>query len=255
MQRHVPSNVFDGAAPRAIRRRIIRDERAHASEPNLHRGRSGAVCRRFRRPQSDAPRRRSSPAGRRLACRSCMASTCCSGGSTRWRALSPALPPMRRLKAQFKHFAAVDERVAVTATRTESSVILRFIAAGMTIAQLVVDFGAAGPRGGSACGEPVPAPAEAHDLSFEAMAGMSGRLAFASPPDAIAAMFPAASRLAGPAPRRRARRHHPAGRHGVSRAAFHLCRVDGRGVRGGRRGGQARLPGYGDRSARPARCR
>ena len=34
----------------------------------------------------------------------------------------PALPPMRRLKAHFKHFAAVDERVAVTATRTEASV-------------------------------------------------------------------------------------------------------------------------------------
>ena len=62
----------------------------------------------------------------------------------------PALPPMRRLKAQFKHFAAVDERVAVTATRTEANVILRFIAAGMTIAQLVVDFGAAVRGGGSA---------------------------------------------------------------------------------------------------------
>ena len=33
----------------------------------------------------------------------------------------PALPPMRRLKAQFKHFVAIDETVAVTATRTEAS--------------------------------------------------------------------------------------------------------------------------------------
>jgi hypothetical protein len=67
------------------------------------------------------------------------------------------------------------------------------MAAGMTIAQLVVDFGAAGPAAEALAAESVPAPAEAQDLPFDAMAGMSGRLAFASPPDAIAAMFPAAS--------------------------------------------------------------
>ncbi len=109
-----------------------------------------------------------------------------------------ALPPMGRLKAAFKHFAAVDERVEVAATRTEANVILRFTAAGMTIAQLVVDFGAAAPAADALSGEPVPAPAEARDLSFEATAGMSGSLAFASPPDAIAAMFPAASGWLGP---------------------------------------------------------
>ena len=63
----------------------------------------------------------------------------------------------------------------------------------MTIAQLVVDFGALVQAGKPLSGEALPAPAEARDLSFDAMAGMSGRLAFASPPDAIAAMFPAAS--------------------------------------------------------------
>ena len=110
----------------------------------------------------------------------------------------PALPPMRRLKAQFKHFAAVNERVAVTATRTEEGFVLRFVAAGMTIAQLVVDFGAALNAAEAPAAEPVPAPAEAQDLPFEAMAGMSGRLAFASSPDAIAAMFPAASHWLGP---------------------------------------------------------
>ena len=110
----------------------------------------------------------------------------------------PVLPPMRRLKAHFKHFAAVDERVAVTATRTEASVRLDFMAAGMTVAQLVVDFGAAVQAGEALSGEAVPAPAEAHDLSFDAMAGMSGRLAFASPPGAIGAMFPAASGWLGP---------------------------------------------------------
>jgi acyl dehydratase len=110
-----------------------------------------------------------------------------------------ALPPMGRLKAAFKHFAAVDERVEVAATRTETNVVLRFTAAGMTIAQLVVDFGAGVGATESLSGEPVPAPAEARDLSFEAMTpGMSGRLAFACPPDAIAAMFPAAASWLGP---------------------------------------------------------
>lgn len=110
----------------------------------------------------------------------------------------PAAAPMRRLKAQFKHFAAVDERVAVTAQRTQASAILRFIVGGMTIAQLVVDFGAPVQAAEARSGEPMPAPAEAHDLSFEAMAGTSGRLAFARPPDALAAMFPAASGWLGP---------------------------------------------------------
>jgi acyl dehydratase len=106
-------------------------------------------------------------------------------------------PPLHRLKAQFKHFAAVNESVGVTATRTEGGVILRFTAAGMTIAQLVVDFGGAVEAAETLSGEPVPAPVEARDLPFDAMAGMSGNLAFASPPDAIAAMFPAASAWLG----------------------------------------------------------
>jgi acyl dehydratase len=110
----------------------------------------------------------------------------------------PALPPMRRLKAQFKHFAGVDERVGVTSTRTESSVRLRFIAAGMTIAQLVVDFGAAQGSVQPLSGEAIAAPMDPCDLAFDAMAERSGRLAFASPPDAIAAMFPAASDWLGP---------------------------------------------------------
>ena len=49
----------------------------------------------------------------------------------------------------------------MTATRTEASVVLRFTAAGMTIAQLVVDFGAAVRAAEALSGEPVPAPAEA----------------------------------------------------------------------------------------------
>jgi acyl dehydratase len=109
----------------------------------------------------------------------------------------PAPPPMRRLRAQFKHFATIGERIAVTATRMEAGVRLDFVGAGLTVAQLVVDFGAPVEAPAPLSGEAVPAPAEAHDLSFEAMAAMSGRLAFASTPDTIAAMFPAASNWLG----------------------------------------------------------
>jgi len=113
-------------------------------------------------------------------------------------AAEPGLAPMRRLRAQFKHFAAVGESVAVAATRSGESVRLDFTAAGMTIAQLVIDFGAALETAEAPSGAFVPAPAEALDVSFEAMAGMSGRLAFASPPDAVAPLFPSASRWLGP---------------------------------------------------------
>jgi len=109
----------------------------------------------------------------------------------------PALAPMRRLRAQFKHFATIGERIAVTAAQTQAGVRLDFIAAGMTVAQLVVEFGAPVEAPAPLSGEAVPAPGQARDLSFDAMAGMSGRLAFASPPDAIAAMFPAASAWLG----------------------------------------------------------
>ena len=105
----------------------------------------------------------------------------------------PALPPVRRLKAQFKHFAAVRQSVAATATRTDAGLIVRFVSAGMTIAQLVVEFGGSLQAAPALSGKPVSAPAEACDLPFEAMGGMSGRLAFASPADAIAAMFPSVS--------------------------------------------------------------
>ena len=80
------------------------------------------------------------------------------------------------------------------------------------------------------------------DLTFEEMEGMSGRLAFAAP-RRDRRDVPGGVRLARSAPRRRARRHLPVGRHGVSRAAFHLWRLDGRGLRRKRSRGQAQLPG------------
>ena len=119
----------------------------------------------------------------------------------------PALAPMRRLKAQFKHFVAVDESVAVTATRTEASVRLRFIAAGLTIAQLVVDFGAALQAAEALSGEPVPAPAEARDLAFDAMDGKVREAGLCEPARCDRRDVPGGLGLAGSASRRRTRRH------------------------------------------------
>jgi acyl dehydratase len=111
----------------------------------------------------------------------------------------PRLPPMRRLKAHFKRFAAVDETVSVAVgMRTQATARLDFAAAGMTVAQLALDFGAAVRAAEALSGDPVLAPAAPCDLAFETMDGLSGRLAFASPPERIAAMFPAASAWLGP---------------------------------------------------------
>ena len=81
------------------------------------------------------------------------------------------------------------------------------------------------------------------------MEGLSGRLAFASPPDDGRRDVPGGVRLARSAPGRRARRQLPVGRHGVPWAAFHLWRLDGRRLRRTRPGGPARLPGGLDRTA------
>ena len=86
------------------------------------------------------------------------------------------------------------------------------------------------------------------------MAGMSGRLAFASAARRDRRDVSGGFGLAGPASRRRARRHDPARRHGVSRAPFDLCRFDGGDMRRAGRGGPARLPGHGDRAAFPVRA-
>ncbi|MGA9136856.1 MAG: SDR family NAD(P)-dependent oxidoreductase [Methylovirgula sp.] len=103
-------------------------------------------------------------------------------------------PPMRRLKAQFKRFVALGETVAVMlAKRDEASVRLDFVTAGLTAAQIVIDFGAPARTNEVLSGDAVPAPAAPHDLAFEKMEGMSGRLAFAGAPHVVGDMFPAAS--------------------------------------------------------------
>ena len=107
--------------------------------------------------------------------------------------------PVRRLTARFKRFVAVDEAAALTVTkRTESSVWLDLAVAGLTSAQIAVDFGAPVSRAEAPSGEAVSAPATPRDLAFEQMDGLAGRLAFAAPPETVAAMFPAASGWLGP---------------------------------------------------------
>ncbi len=106
---------------------------------------------------------------------------------------------MRRLRHTSSGLSRVDETVAVAlAKRTEATARLDFVAAGLTAAQIAVDFGPPARTTETLSGDDVSAPAAPHDLAFEQMEGMSGRLAFAGTPDAVAAMFPAASGWLGP---------------------------------------------------------
>ncbi|MGH6797410.1 MAG: SDR family NAD(P)-dependent oxidoreductase [Roseiarcus sp.] len=107
--------------------------------------------------------------------------------------------PVRRLTARFKRFVAIDEAVAMALTkRTEASAWLDLAVSGLSAAQIAVDFGAPASVADTPSGDPISAPATPHDLTFEQMDGLSGRLAFAAPPEAVAAMFPAASDWLGP---------------------------------------------------------
>ena len=108
-------------------------------------------------------------------------------------------PPMRRLTARFNRFVAVDEMVTlVIAKRNEVNsrfdLVLDLVIAGLTVAQIMVDFGASARTVKTAvfCNA-ISAPVEPYNLTFEQMEGLSGRLAFASTPESVTAMFPAAS--------------------------------------------------------------
>ena len=107
--------------------------------------------------------------------------------------------PVRRLTARFKRFVTVGEAAALTVTkRTEASVWLDLAVAGLTSAQIAVDFGPPVSVAEAPSGEAVSAPARPRDLAFEQMDGLAGRLAFAAPPETVAAMFRAASGWLGP---------------------------------------------------------
>ena len=58
--------------------------------------------------------------------------------------------------------------------------------------------------------------------TFEQMDGLAGRLAFAAPPETVAAMFPAASGWLGPRRLAALAASHPAGRDGVPGAALDI---------------------------------
>jgi hypothetical protein len=108
-------------------------------------------------------------------------------------------PPIRRLTARFNRFVTIDEMVTlVIAKRNEVNsrfdLVLDLVMAGLTVAQITVDFGASActVKTAAFCNA-VFAPVEPYNLTFEQMEGLSGRLAFASTPASVAAMFPAAS--------------------------------------------------------------
>ena len=109
------------------------------------------------------------------------------------------LPPMLRLKASFDRFVTIDEPVQVLlAKRTEANARLDLVVAGLKVAQVTVEFGAPSRTADIPAAAAVAAPAAPADLAFEDMEGLSGTLAFASPPTASAEMFQAASRWLGP---------------------------------------------------------
>ncbi len=102
--------------------------------------------------------------------------------------------PVRRLTARFKRFVAVGEPVTIAAAKqTEASVWLDLAVAGLASAQIAVDFGDPGPAPEPLSGEALPVPAAPQDLAFDEMETLAGRLAFATAPRAVAALFPAAS--------------------------------------------------------------
>jgi hypothetical protein len=106
--------------------------------------------------------------------------------------------PVRRLIARFKRFVAVGESVAIAMTKqTEASVWLDLAVAGLASAQIVIDFGEPAPAPEPLSGEALPVPDAPQDLAFDAMEQLAGRLAFATPFEAVAALFPAASQWLG----------------------------------------------------------
>ena len=111
-------------------------------------------------------------------------------------------PAIRRLTARFNRFVAIDEAVAVIpAKRNEANArfdrVLDLLVAGLTVAQIMIEYGSAGSAPEALLCDAISVPAEPYELAFEQMAGLSGSLAFASTPEMAAAMFPALSRWLG----------------------------------------------------------
>ncbi len=105
----------------------------------------------------------------------------------------PDFGPVKSLRANFENTIYVGDRVRAVLTRTdEHHALLDVLAEGVRVLRIEVKPGdpAAGNDGRST--EPLLQPAEPLVLNFEQVINCHGQIPFASAPDAVGRMFPAA---------------------------------------------------------------
>jgi NAD(P)-dependent dehydrogenase (short-subunit alcohol dehydrogenase family) len=113
----------------------------------------------------------------------------------------PRPPRLRSFRARFIRFVYLEDSAeSVLVHRGLDSAHLNVCVAGVPTMLAAVHFG--DPRSDSNdllnSTELISPQATALDLDFEQMSGRSGHLAFATPPEVVAAMFPAAAEWLGP---------------------------------------------------------
>jgi acyl dehydratase/NAD(P)-dependent dehydrogenase (short-subunit alcohol dehydrogenase family) len=116
-------------------------------------------------------------------------------------AIDPRLPHLASLRARFNKFVYLEEPAeAVVVHRTSDSAHLHVCVAGAPAVLISFKFGDPRPASDDmfASTELISPPAEALDLNFRQISKLSGLLGFATPPDVVAAMFPAAADWLGP---------------------------------------------------------
>jgi hypothetical protein len=112
------------------------------------------------------------------------------------------LPAVRKLQVRFSKFVLIgDDAELKLVSYSDSGARLQISVEGVTTSHITIEFGAPGNEPCTLDPAPAPAPfaltSAAQDLDFDAMAGQSGALPFAAPPNTIAAAFPAAARWIG----------------------------------------------------------
>jgi acyl dehydratase/NAD(P)-dependent dehydrogenase (short-subunit alcohol dehydrogenase family) len=113
----------------------------------------------------------------------------------------PRPPRLRSFRARFNRFVYLEDSAeAVLAHRGLDSARLNVCVAGVPTMLVAIHFGDPGPDSNNllTSTELISPPATALDFVFEEMSDRSGRLAFATPPEVVAAMFPAAAEWLGP---------------------------------------------------------
>ena len=113
----------------------------------------------------------------------------------------PRPPRLRGFRARFNRFVYLEDSTeAVLAHRGLGSARLNVCVAGVPTMLVAIDFGDPRPDSNDlvTSTELISPPATAWDSHFEQMSDRSGRLAFATPPEVVAAMFPAAAEWLGP---------------------------------------------------------